>query len=101
MINEEEFENLKKEVQEMRELLNRDDYPLSLLLKSAIENTVFSIISSEGFQFPKFTVARDVTVNPPLDSEIWIEDVGGTRSICTFIVNETTGAGTKYSVTVT
>ena len=104
MPTEEEFKKLQREVLELQNLVKQRDFPLSVLFKSAIENAEFSKmnVGVARIQLPVYTTARDVTNNPPKHGELWFEDVAGpTRRICGYIVAQTTGLGTKYSVAIT
>ncbi len=75
-----------------------DQFPLDPNLQAAIEQAVFQMLTVGILKagFPIYTTARNTTQTPPVQGEIWLEDVAGpTRKICAFI------SGTVYKVTIT
>lgn len=103
MPTEQEFQELLARVEKLEQAPSLK-LPLDVPTKSALENAQFLILQATVFKggLPVYTTARDVTVDPPKHGEIWLEDVSGpTRRICAFIVEPTTGVGTKYSVAIT
>lgn len=73
------------------------EYPLSPQSKGSIEDAKFAKIQARTILggLPIFTATRDITINKPIQGEIWLEDIGGTQTICAYI------SGTKRTVKLT
>lgn len=85
-MTDQNYEQLRKDVDEIRSFLGKLIFPLDPQTKGGIENTVFATLKANIFKggLPVFTSARDTTVDPPTEGDHWIEDVSSVRSICFF-----------------
>lgn len=73
------------------------EYPLDNQSKGSIEHAKFAELNARKLKggLPVFTVARDTTINKPIQGEIWLENISGSMFIKVYY------NGTKYSVNLT
>lgn len=69
------------------------DFPLNPQEKGSIENAQFKKLKALNFigGLPVFTAARDVTINKPMQGEMWLEFISSSMRLNTYY------NGNKYS----